>query len=213
MRSFWTLGVVLSISLVGFSAQFSSRTEANTRLTHPVPLTQEEKLELFSLFKSHYKRNYNGPSEERFRMGVFHSNLETIHAHNQAKLSWTAGITNFTDLTNEEIQETILMDSQDCSATTPSNQLRKRREASLEAGDFPEPPFYVDWRNLGVVSEVKNQGKSCSMFQDLFQMVGFILKYKGCSPLVYSVFLELAPSSHRSSQSLDVFLFLVGLGD
>jgi Cathepsin propeptide inhibitor domain (I29) len=160
MGFFLNSALLLSL-LASVSFQFSTRLEANARLEQPEPLSQEEMNGLFAFFKQHFQRKYNGPSEDRFRRSVFEEKLKSIQEHNRQGLSWKMGITGFADMTQEEFEESVLMDSQDCSATSPhpnANTNAKRRGKTLEGNSITEPPFYVDWRNLGVVSEVKNQG-------------------------------------------------------
>lgn len=62
----------------------------------------------------------------------------------------------FADLSWEEFQQTILMEPQDCSATMG-------RQSGMQADPLPAS---FDWRERGVVSEVKNQGHcgSCWTF-------------------------------------------------
>ena len=93
-----------------------------------------------------YIKAYNRPASS-FRKGIFHANLEKIVAHNQKKLSWTMGPNQFLDLNFEEFRHAYLMHNpQNCSATQ-GFYMPKRVEI----------PDNYDWRDLGIVSPVKNQ--------------------------------------------------------
>lgn len=123
------------------------------------PVTDAEVLASFEEFKAQHGRRYASPHEEKSRLGVFRQNLALVAEHNaQPDRSWDMGINQFSDMTDEEFSAAILMDPQDCSATSSGSGLRAPAAADL--------PARVDWREKGVVSEVKNQGHcgSCWTF-------------------------------------------------
>lgn len=116
-------------------------------------------LKAFQDFKERYKRSYTNAEEETLRLNNFHASLQTIAAHNaRHDRTFSMGLNQFSDMSDEEFQRKVLMDPQDCSAT------RVPRSASTAA--VPDLPLHVDWREKGVVSEVKNQGHcgSCWTF-------------------------------------------------
>eukprot|EP00931_Biecheleriopsis_adriatica_P045393 TRINITY_DN26000_c0_g1_i2.p1 TRINITY_DN26000_c0_g1~~TRINITY_DN26000_c0_g1_i2.p1 ORF type:complete len:289 (+),score=72.28 TRINITY_DN26000_c0_g1_i2:256-1122(+) len=69
------------------------------------------------------------------------------------------GLNQFSDLSDGEFEEMILMRPQDCSLTNPASS-RNAQEDS-EAPDMVLPEG-MDWRERGVVSEVKLQGDCAS---------------------------------------------------
>jgi hypothetical protein len=56
-----------------------------------------------------------GHSKDRFK--IFEKTILDIISHNKKNLSWTQGINDFTDLTEDEFRSLRLMAPQNCSAT------------------------------------------------------------------------------------------------
>ncbi|XP_023332087.1 zingipain-2 isoform X2 [Eurytemora carolleeae] len=105
----------------------------------------------FAQFKSTYGKVYRSVGEEENRFKIFSENMEKIREHNEKKSTYTMGMNMWTDLTDEEW----------------SNQfLGYKRVSTLhpavhkESRDVKDLPASVDWREKGVISDVKNQG-SC----------------------------------------------------
>lgn len=112
----------------------------------------------FGKFAEVFEKSYDSAEEKAFRETVYHEIHDKVDAHNAQGKSWTMGINQFSDLTDEEFSQSILMDPQDCSATTG------RVSAPLNHGF--NIPKSVDWREKGMVTAVKNQQKcgSCWTF-------------------------------------------------
>lgn len=109
----------------------------------------------FEVFKSQYGKKYSG-SEEEQRLANFQASIDTIERHNADPLrTWSMGINQFSDMSDDEFDQKVLMAPQKCSATN-----------GLTAPNTPDLPAAIDWREKGVVSEVKNQGHcgSCWTF-------------------------------------------------
>lgn len=118
----------------------------------------QKRISSFTEFKAAYGKIYESVEEEAMRASIFAQTIEEIEAHNAKNMSWKMGVNQFSDLTHDEFQATILMTPQNCSATT------RREPIELDAGaDLPDT---LDWRMRGIVSEVKNQGScgSCWTF-------------------------------------------------
>jgi len=110
----------------------------------------------FESFRARFGKSY-AAGEEAARRETFRANLGRIRAHNADPAhSWSMGVNQFTDMTDDEFERRVLMAPQHCSATGA---------VSRPQGEW-DLPDRVDWREKGVVSEVKNQGHcgSCWAF-------------------------------------------------
>ncbi|XP_070037337.1 cysteine proteinase 3 [Nicotiana tomentosiformis] len=110
----------------------------------------------FVRFAHRYGKRYESVEEIKQRFEVFLNNLKMIRSHNKKGLSYKLGVNEFTDLTWDEFRRDRLGAAQNCSATTKGN-------VKLTNAVLPETK---DWREDGIVSPVKNQGKcgSCWTF-------------------------------------------------
>eukprot|EP00250_Pteridium_aquilinum_P002357 c12555_g1_i2 orf=190-1305(+) len=105
-----------------------------------------------------YGKQYSTAEEVRHRFQAFVASLELIKTTNRRNLPYTLGLNQFADLTWEEFKGTYLASTQqNCSATARPNN-NHLRTVSL--------PSAKDWRDDGIVSEVKNQAScgSCWTF-------------------------------------------------
>lgn len=140
-------------------------------------LSHTEALAQFESFKVRYGRSY-GAHEESQRFANFQATLQRIHEHNSQKdRTFDKGVNQFSDMNDEEFSLKVLMASQNCSATHHASPVNWRAKA---AGiDLPKR---VDWREHGVVSEVKNQGHcgSCWTFSSTGCLEAHVaIKYDG----------------------------------
>mmetsp|Transcript_45727 Transcript_45727/g.83757 ORF Transcript_45727/g.83757 Transcript_45727/m.83757 type:complete len:364 (+) Transcript_45727:70-1161(+) len=117
-------------------------------------------LETFTAYKKQHGKVYLDETEESLRMKNFAESLEMVKAHNEQDHSWKMGINQFSDMSDEEFKAKVLMKPQECSATAGNVYASAPRTGSADL------PAHVDWREKGVVSEVKNQGHcgSCWTF-------------------------------------------------
>jgi len=124
-------------------------------------------------FKIKYGKNLLTGQEHDIRKNIFAANLKFIEKHNAEHAlglhTFTVGINQFADLTNEEFvkQFTGFAAADDVP------------ESSVEIiGDRPES---IDWREEGAVTPVKNQGQcgSCWAFSTIGTIEGAHFKETG----------------------------------
>nr|VDD20535.1 unnamed protein product [Brassica oleracea] len=110
----------------------------------------------FARFTHRYGKRYENTEEIKLRFSIFKESLELIRSTNKKGLSYKFGLNQFADLTWEEFQKSKLGAAQNCSATLKGSH--KLTEEAL--------PETKDWREDGIVSPVKDQGKcgSCWTF-------------------------------------------------
>nr|BAF81994.1 cysteine proteinase [Platycodon grandiflorus] len=110
----------------------------------------------FARFAHRYGKSYETAEEMKRRFSIFVDSLKMIRSHNKKGLSYTLGVNEFADLTWEEFRKHRLGAAQNCSATLKGNH-------KLTNGLLP---LKKDWREVGIVTPVKNQGHcgSCWTF-------------------------------------------------
>ncbi|KAH3758630.1 cathepsin L [Pelomyxa schiedti] len=107
---------------------------------------------MFRQWMREYGKTY--PQREfTHRLAVFTSNAKFVERHNSLGESWTVALNEFADLSNEEFRSMYLMKPRLVQST-----------GTYQPG--AEQITAIDWRKMGAVTDVKNQGQcgSCWSF-------------------------------------------------
>ncbi|XP_035999433.1 cathepsin L1 isoform X1 [Fundulus heteroclitus] len=107
----------------------------------------------WNLWKSWHSKNYH-QREEGWKRMVWEKNLKKIELHNlehsMGKHSYTLGMNQFGDMTNEEFVQIM-------NGYKPQTEGKLKKSLFMKP-NFLEVPSAVDWRERGYVTPVKNQG-------------------------------------------------------
>jgi len=128
-----------------------------------------EKIANFDQFKVAYGKSYVSLNEENYRRDIFNANLEEIRQHNRVSRSYTKGVNMWTDLTQEEWSSQYLGGYKHINTVQqPASQNKRLSPAEL--------PASVDWREKGVITDIKNQGQcgSCWAFASTEQIESYL---------------------------------------
>lgn len=116
------------------------------------------------------------PTERDYRNSVYDANVAKIIRHNGENHTWTMGINQFADLTEQEFGAQYL----------GGLNLRKRslRRESGFSGNSSALPASVDWSQKGAVTPIKNQEQcgSCWAFSTTGSVEGAWFIAKGTLP-------------------------------
>ncbi|XVE82836.1 hypothetical protein DITRI_Ditri16bG0037700 [Diplodiscus trichospermus] len=130
--------------------------------------------EVMSLYKSwvlKHGKAYNGIGEDEKRFEIFKDNLKFIDEHNSKNRTYKLGLNQFADLTNQEYRAKFLGTRSDPRRRVMKSKNVSQRYASRAGDSLPES---VDWRKLGAVNPVKDQGNcgSCWAFSTIAAVEG-----------------------------------------
>merc|ERR1719427_2103841 len=142
--------------------------------------------EQFLRFKQKFAKVYSSEAEERLRFAVFKENVAAVEEHNAGVSTYTKGVNEWSDLRQEEWEAMFLGGYRRMG---PSS----RTEAKAATTQTRDLPASVDWREEGVITDVKNQGQcgSCWAFGATEQIESY-------TALASGSLVELAPQQITS---------------
>lgn len=114
----------------------------------PVPgflLDQQE----FENYAQLYAKSYSSKAEYEYRFKVYLQNAALIRVHNSLNLDFTLSVNKFADMTQEEFSKKKI--------PAETFDIKNSNHAKPPVKDLKVPPMALDWRDLGVVTDVKNQ--------------------------------------------------------
>jgi C1A family cysteine protease len=118
----------------------------------------------FMDYVSQYGKSYGTTAEFEFRKAVFAQRLQDIEEHNSNnEMTSTVGINLFSDFTSEELKKMMGFKKMETVADVHSAEFSTENLAES-----------IDWRTLGAVTPVKDQGQcgSCWSFSTTGAMEG-----------------------------------------
>ncbi|XP_078178459.1 senescence-specific cysteine protease SAG39-like [Carex rostrata] len=140
-----------------------------------VPSTADFLTDEFQKWMKEHGVKYNSKAEELKRFAVFKANYLFVEASNHnPQVGFTLGLNKYADLTNDEFLAKL-------TGYTPLST--RQTSTSFRYGDATVPSS-IDWRSLGAVTNVKDQGQcgSCWAFGAVATIEGITKIKKGYLP-------------------------------
>ena len=128
-----------------------------------IPIQSEYEINLlFEGWLVKLNKSYQDSSEKEKRYEIFKDNLRYIDEHNAGNHTFNLGLNVFADITIEEYRSIYL------GTLPPSPSLYMANDEMTEINEsdnhyinVTNTPDSIDWRDLGAITPVKNQGGCC----------------------------------------------------
>jgi cathepsin L len=114
----------------------------------------------FEQYCKDFGKSYTNPSELKLRMRIFEDRVNDHIAHNNdAKKGWKQGVNQFTDKTKDEYKALYAGTFRAAKQHKRFNMHKAHlaKNSALKVEDFTGQS--VDWRQKGVITSVKDQGR------------------------------------------------------
>jgi len=114
-----------------------------------------------------HEKEYVTEEEKQKRLEIFSDNAIRVEEHNAKNLTWHMALNQFADLTSDEF---VAMHKLRMGTLGTKNSIAPVRHRILSTAN----PTSIDWRTLGAVTPVKNQGQcgSCWAFSTVVSLEG-----------------------------------------
>ncbi|KAK7247166.1 hypothetical protein RIF29_42043 [Crotalaria pallida] len=151
---------LVSLSLACLSLAMAMPSEYSI-LNHDEQLnkfasSEEGVFQIFQLWQKKHGREYGNSEEEANRFQIFKKNLlhiNEMNAKRKSPLEHSLGLNKFADMSPEEFKKTYLHEVEKPSTSKWGSNRKVDDEDSRE-----NLPDFVDWRERGAVTEVRDQG-------------------------------------------------------
>merc|ERR1719447_2222397 len=141
-----------------------------------IPASALSSKELFDQWKSTFDVKYQSPREEALRFDQWMKNKDFVDHHNMlfmsGKKTHTVGMNKFADLSNEEYAHFYLSQVSDLAGPHPPMCTPSSIAANSTAPDS------ADWRPLGAVTPIKDQGSFLETPSPLFRNNNWSIAHK-----------------------------------
>ncbi|KAL7225668.1 hypothetical protein ACSBR1_020930 [Camellia fascicularis] len=117
-------------------------------------LNEQTMLEMHEQWMTRHGRVYKDTEEKNARFQVFKDNVQFINAFNEGvDRGYKLGLNQFLDLTDEEFRA-----SHTGYQRQPTKETFVSKPTSFRYANLTDVPTTFDWRNIGAVTPVKDQG-------------------------------------------------------
>ncbi|MFS7999238.1 putative actinidain [Helianthus anomalus] len=156
--SFFALISIISamdMSIINYDATHMTSSSSSAPLR-----TDDEVNALYESWLVKHGKTYNALGEKDRRFQIFKDNLRFIDEHNSGDHTYKLGLNKFADLTNEEYRMTYT----GIKTIDDKKKLSKMKSDRYAYRSGDALPEYVDWREQGAVTDVKDQGSCGKLF-------------------------------------------------